>query len=239
MPRPRFIGKSLRAGWAPSGTKARRGRILPFLGLALLAHNFLFFVAAVWYVVSPPQKPDFLASDAEPIDISVVDLGSDEARALAADMQREQQKSADEQAKKEEEDTKARGQVVDVPRPVEERRPARSDYVSEYDTTVDKQTRARAVGKANPGQKPVAVAPTPRPPAPPAQPGGQPRPPGPPAPSPGRATPPGPLAMRAPQAEPPGKSAGPEVPAPDSERQPDGEEREDPDGALAHRGGPR
>ncbi len=55
-----------------------------------------------------------------------------------------EEKRREEEAKKEQEQQKAPGQVVDLPRPAIEQRPDKSDYVSEYDSKVDHQTKAPA-----------------------------------------------------------------------------------------------
>src|SRR5262245_31178100 len=52
-----------------------------------------------------------------------------------------EEKLREEREKKEQEDNHPRGQVVDVAKPLIEQRPDRADYVSEYDTKVDHETR--------------------------------------------------------------------------------------------------
>src|SRR5689334_19217590 len=45
-------------------------KVLPFLGLTLLIHNFLILAGVVVYLVRPPEP---LNQDNEPLDVSIVD----------------------------------------------------------------------------------------------------------------------------------------------------------------------
>lgn len=113
------------------------------------------------------------------------------------DEKSELEKRREEEKKKEEEDKNPHGQVVDVAKPLIEERPDKADYVSEYDTKVDRETRlyGREHGGAKDGAQPTP---------PPSQPGDAPNA----RPAPSQAMKggrPGPLAMRdLPRPQPPG-----------------------------------
>jgi TonB family protein len=94
-----------------------------------------------------PRDADILAERkraaaegaAEPIAVSTVDDAT--ARKLIADMERLEEKAQEEKAKKEEESVKAPGQVVDLARPREEKRPENARFAAEYDSSVEHETR--------------------------------------------------------------------------------------------------
>ncbi len=65
----------------------------------------------------------------------------------------------EEQAKKEEDDKNPHGQVVDIARPAIEERPDKANFVSEYDSKVDKETKG-AHGREQAGGKVAFVPPT-------------------------------------------------------------------------------
>jgi hypothetical protein len=160
-------------------------------------------------------------------------VDEDTARKIVADLERQEEKSKQEQVKKDEESIKAPGQVVDLPRPREERRPDEARFAAEYDSWVEKETKhygkfdpnsqQRHAGEVEPNKR-NAPALTPNPSEFPAT--------------------PGPLAMRSPAEEKQSPlsrlHAGEAGQTPD---QPGSEEQmqRDPDGAFAHSGsgGPR
>jgi hypothetical protein len=115
--------------------------------LAALIHVQLLLVAGVVLHIWAPRDADILAAQkraadkgaGEPISVSTVD--DDTARKLIADMERLEEKAKEEQAKKEEEAAKAPGQVVDLARPREEKRPENARFAAEYDSAVEHQTR--------------------------------------------------------------------------------------------------
>jgi TonB family protein len=73
------------------------------------------------------------------------------------DEKSEEEKKREEEKKKEEEDKNPHGQVVDVAKPLIEQRPDKSNYVSEYDTKVDHETKlmGREQGGAKNGATPT------------------------------------------------------------------------------------
>jgi TonB family protein len=115
--------------------------------LAVLIHLQLLLVAGVVLHIWAPRDADIVAAHkraaaegaAEPIAVSTVD--DDTARKLIADMERLEEKAREDQAKKEVESTKAPGQVVDLARPREEKRPENARFAAEYDSAVERETR--------------------------------------------------------------------------------------------------
>jgi TonB family protein len=139
-------------------SQRRKGSSLGrWAGLALLIHLQLLLVAGVVLHIWAPRDADILAARqraaaaagaAEPISVSTVDDGT--ARKLIADMERLEEKARQEQVKKEEESSKAPGQVVDLARPREEKRPENARFAAEYDSSVDRETRK--YGKFDPNE---------------------------------------------------------------------------------------
>jgi TonB family protein len=116
--------------------------------LALLIHLQLLLVAGVVLHIWAPHEADLQAArkraaaaqgSTEPIAVSTVD--DDTARKLIADMERLEEKAKEEQAKKEAESIKTPGQVVDLARPREEKRPENARFAAEYDSSVEHETR--------------------------------------------------------------------------------------------------
>jgi TonB family protein len=109
--------------------RRRRDRhFLPFLGLALLVHYLLLTAAPLldfWRSVEPGDLP---------VEVSIVDVPS----------------APDEQKKRDEEDAEKdrtpQGQVVELPKPDEERHPDDARFLSENDSTVPRETRSRRRG---------------------------------------------------------------------------------------------
>lgn len=111
-----------------------------------------------------------------------------EIETFVQELERPQQPTREEeQRKKEETATKMNGQVVDIARPALEQRPDEARFLSEYDSTVTKESK----GTTSRGQAGIKVASEPTPQQP-----GQPEPPT----TPAR---PGPLAMRLPRLDAP------------------------------------
>ena len=124
--------------------------------LAALIHLQLLLVVGIVLHIWAPRDADILAArqraaaggSPEPISVSTVD--DDTARKLIADMERLEEKAKQEQLKKEEESTKAPGQVVDLARPHEEKRPDNARFAAEYDSSVEHETRK--YGKFDPNE---------------------------------------------------------------------------------------
>lgn len=138
-------------------SQRRKGSSLGrWAALAVLIHLQLLLVAGVVLRIWAPRDADILAArqraavagSAEPISVSTVD--DDTARRLIADMERLEEKAKQEQLKKEEESPKAPGQVVDLARPREEKRPDNARFAAEYDSSVEHETRK--YGKFDPNE---------------------------------------------------------------------------------------
>ena len=212
--------------------RSKRVSILRWLALALLIHTEIGGVIGVMLYFYAPRQAELeakrreAAARAEPIAVSTVD--DDTARKIIADLEHQEEKSKQEQVKKEEEAVKAPGQVVDLPRPRDERRPDEARFAAEYDSWVERETKhygkfdpnsqQRHTGDIEPGKR-NAPRLTPNPSEFPAS--------------------PGPLAMRMPNEEkrsqltrPRAGETGPNANQSGSEEQ----LSSDPDGAFAHSG---
>jgi TonB family protein len=138
-------------------SQRRKGSSLGrWAALAALIHLQLLLVVGVALHIWAPRDADILAArkraaaqaPSEPIAVSTVD--DDTARKLIADMERLEEKAKQEQLKKEEESTRAPGQVVDLARPREEKRPENARFAAEYDSSVEHETRK--YGKFDPNE---------------------------------------------------------------------------------------
>jgi hypothetical protein len=213
--------------------RKKRSSIVRWVALALLIHAEIGGVVGIALYFWAPRQADIdakrreAALRAEPISVSTVD--DETARKIVADLERQEEKAKQAEAKKEEESVKSPGQVVDLPRPREERRPDEARFAAEYDSWVEKETRhyakfdpnsqQRHTGASDPSKRNQPAL-TPNPSEIPAS--------------------PGPLAMRTPveekrnqlaRARPGEFSPRPESPGSDEQMQ------SDPDGAFAHAGG--
>jgi TonB family protein len=119
-------------------------RFVRFLAVALVVHAEIALLLGVAAYLFAPRDADVqarLAAAKQPdsIDIGMVD--EEMARRILADLERQEEERKAEEIKKEVESIKAPGQVVDVPVPREEKRPAHARFASEHDTTVERETR--------------------------------------------------------------------------------------------------
>jgi hypothetical protein len=210
----------------------KRASIARWVALALLIHAEIGGTIGIALYFWAPRQADIdaqrrAAAASGPISVSTLD--EDTARKIVADLERQEEKAKEAEIKKEEESVKSPGQVVDLPRPRQERRPDEARFAAEYDSWVEKETRH--FGKFDPSSqqrhtgatdssKRNQPALTPNPSEIPAS--------------------PGPLAMRTPaeerrsapvRARPGEISPRPESPGSDEEMQ------RDPDGAFAQSGG--
>jgi len=210
--------------------RGKRGTILRWLVLAVLVHaEILGLLGTLLYFWAPRQadieaKRREAAARAEPISVSTVD--DDTARKIIADLERQEEKAKQEEVKKEEESVRPPGQVIDLPRPREERRPEDARFAAEYDSWVEKETKRygkfdpssqqRHVGDSEPNKR-NSPALTPNPSEIPAS--------------------PGPLAMRAPAEERRNTLVRPGYRPDDSDRAgSDDQMPSDPEGAFSHAG---
>jgi hypothetical protein len=125
--------------------RGKRGTILRWLVLAVLVHAELLGLVGVALYFWAPRQADMeakrreAAARGEPISVSTVD--DDTARKIIADLEKQEEKAKQEQVKKEEEAVKPPGQVVDLARPRDERRPEDARFAAEYDSWVEKETK--------------------------------------------------------------------------------------------------
>jgi TonB family protein len=115
-----------------------------WVALALALHAELALLIGLALYFWAPRQADVTAAqkakaDAEPIEVSTIDDST--ARRLIADMERQEEEARKEEIRKEQESVKAPGQVVDLPRPREEKRPDEARFAAEYDSSVAKETR--------------------------------------------------------------------------------------------------
>jgi TonB family protein len=180
--------------------------------LATVARFDLPFVAAPASSASPSSASASAADDDRPIEIQTIvnQLDRPEERTL-------EEKRREEEAKKEEEAKDPHGQVVDIARPLVEERPDKADYVSEYDSKVEQQTKGPS-GRDRAGAPKAPPSAGEQSPAPSANAAPPPLPEGRPDARPGR---PGPLAMREPER--PAGAARARGLGGEEARQPDGE----------------
>ncbi len=135
----------------------RKGSTLGrWVALAAFLHlQLLLFVGFALHAWAPRQADveaaaKLAAARATPESISVSTVDDDTARRLIADMERMEEQAKKEQAKKETEAPDAPGQVVDLAKPREERRPDHARFAAEYDSTVERETRK--YGKFDPNE---------------------------------------------------------------------------------------
>lgn len=121
-------------------------RITGFLGLSVLLHlNIALIIIAVLAL-----RPEGCAGKREllplkPLEVSLVDRNQ-EAKELAArldELQKASEQLKKEEKKDEQKEKDLKGQVVDVPKPLEEKQPDKARFLAEHDTKVDKETKGR------------------------------------------------------------------------------------------------
>src|SRR5262245_57676646 len=127
-------------------TKRRQGRRLAYwLALAVVIHAELALVLGLVAFFWAPRNGDLGGVNApgfgpgESIEISTVD--SETARKALAELEKREEEQKAEEAKKEEEAAKPPGQVVDLAKPREEKRPDDARFAAEHDSSVEKETR--------------------------------------------------------------------------------------------------
>lgn len=184
---------------ARQNSRARGRRLGFWLLLALIIHAEALVVVGVGlYFYSPRQAElDARRGAGAGDSIEITSIDDETAQKLLAELDKEEEKAKEEQAKKEIEAKEAPGQVVDLPKPAEEKRPDQAKFASEYDSSVEKETRkyGRFDQKSRQGDS-AGGDPTSSPPRPAAA---------------GAQAPPGAMAMRAPG--PPSRQPSPPMPA--------------------------
>jgi outer membrane biosynthesis protein TonB len=133
----------------------RRTSLVRWVLLALIIHAEIGGLLGIALYFWAPRQAEVEAkrreamASAEPISVSTLD--DETARKIIADLERQEEKAKLAEAKKEEESVRAPGQVVDLPRPREERRPDEARFAAEYDSWVEKETRR--YGKFDPNSQ--------------------------------------------------------------------------------------
>lgn len=189
---------------SPTQGRRDRSRLGTSVLVALLVHvNAVILAALVAYRVAPRKAE--LAARMDPGDaIGITTLDDETARKLLAELEREEERAREEKEQKERESPRAPGQVVDIPKPVDEKRPDDARFVAEHDSSVPRETKRYGTAE-RPAGRPAPPDPEPRaqatPPSPPASPGS------------GSEKTPGLLAMREPTRARPGMQ-GPGTPSP-------------------------
>ena len=123
----------------------KRPSIWRWVGIALLIHaeiglvlGLLLYFFAPRQAVLDAQRREAAAA-AESISVSSVD--EDTARKIIADLEKQEEKAKAAVEEKEKNSPKAPGQVVDIARPRDERRPEEARFAAEYDSWVEKETK--------------------------------------------------------------------------------------------------
>src|SRR5687767_1433481 len=127
-------------------SRPNKARRLGFwLLLALIIHAEALVVIGLGLYFYAPRQGDLDARMAaagpggESIEIASID--PETAQKLLAELDRLEEQAKEEQAKKEREAKDAPGQVVDLPKPIEEKRPDQAKFAAEYDSSTAKETR--------------------------------------------------------------------------------------------------
>jgi TonB family protein len=133
-------------GRRESRTSRRPGslRIGFWLTIAALLHAQIVLLVAIglyWYA---PRSADLArgmsAGDQGPsIDVGMVD--DEAAREIVAGLEKQEEERKAEEARKEEESVHPPGQIVDLPTPREEKRPDSAKFVSEHDSSVERERK--------------------------------------------------------------------------------------------------
>jgi TonB family protein len=118
------------------------------VALALLIHAELALVIGLAAFFWVPRNADMIAlmggKGGEPESIDVATLDEETTRKILAELDKqeeEEEQKAEEEKKKEEESVKAPGQVVDLAKPDEEKRPKDARFAAEHDSSVEKETK--------------------------------------------------------------------------------------------------
>jgi TonB family protein len=128
-----------------SQTRRRpRPRLARWVTLALLIHAELVLVIGLAAFFWVPRNADMLLvggknGEAESIDINTLD--DETSRKILAELEKQEEEAKEAEKKKEEESVKSPGQVVDLPKPMDEKRPENARFAAEHDSSVQKETK--------------------------------------------------------------------------------------------------
>lgn len=126
--------------------RRRRAGLFRWALLAALVHLELLLVLGLLAYFHAPRTSDLLAYGRDRADpagerIEIETVDDELARKLLAELERAEEKAKEEEIKKEVESPDAPGQVVDLAKPREEKRPETARFASEHDVTVEKESK--------------------------------------------------------------------------------------------------
>jgi TonB family protein len=137
------------------------GLLTALIGLSLLLHVQGGVIG--WTIAKMFPEPD---TTSFPLELALV---PEDEIVDAKKLEEKQEELKKEEEKEKEKEKDIKGQVVDLPPPLEEKRPDKSRFLSEYDTKVTKETKGPSVpfkpGRMVPN-RPVARKQTTQPPSP-------------------------------------------------------------------------
>jgi len=111
-----------------------------FLGLSALAHlNFVLLLSVVLSIYPEACSSDQL--DITPFEVSLV--SPDEALALEPELDKLKEELEEEEKEEVKKEQDEKGQVVELAPPPEEKRPDRARFLSEFDSSVKKETKGK------------------------------------------------------------------------------------------------
>ena len=128
--------------------RRNRPRLIRWVAVAALIHGELVLViglAMFFWVPRNAEMQALLGKGGEPETIDIDALDEETSKKILAELDKQEEtikEAAEEEEKKKEEETvKAPGQVVDLPQPLEEKRPQNARFASEFDSSVQKETK--------------------------------------------------------------------------------------------------
>ena len=114
----------------------RSSRLPAVVGLSILVHLNLFLLGLLVVKLRPERPGDLV----DPVEVTLVPASELQGlTGAAAAIDKEELKKEDEREKEKDKDVK--GQVVDIAPPKEEKHPTKARFLSEYDSSVDKETK--------------------------------------------------------------------------------------------------
>jgi TonB family protein len=118
-------------------------RLGPAAGVAIAIHLQALAIGALLAHRFAPRNADLAAqqyeSEGEPLYFSPLD--EEASNRILAELERLEDKARQEQARKEQEAPKPPGQVVEIGRPQQERRPKDARYAAEFDSSVEREIK--------------------------------------------------------------------------------------------------
>src|SRR3954463_11508376 len=127
-----------------TGRRSGSRRLGFWLAIAALLHAELVLLVGIGLYLYAPRSADLArglsGGDQGPsIDLGMVD--DEAAREIVADLEKQEEARKAEEARKEEESVHPPGQIVDLPTPREEKRPDSAKFVSEHDSSVERERK--------------------------------------------------------------------------------------------------